>query len=173
MPGIDPTQALFIDTHGVVQNATFNANGAETATLWQGVTTNTNNFQSVTKFDNDGPFKASLDGAYSKANSTLQAAQADVEHGLYTNFAGNATSPAAPGCNNGASTCTTGNHGYEFIYANGGTSGLPSVNYLAPYADVLSNPNYTTFKSNWAWSNRTKQEQWSVKGDASVRARAS
>ena len=166
LPGIDPSMPYSIDSHGVVQSATVNANGAETATLWQGVTTNTNNFQLVTKYDNDGPFKASLDGAYSRANSTLQAAQADVEHGLYTNFAGNATSPTAPGCNNGASTCTTGNHGYEFVYANGGTSGLPSVKYLAPYADVLSNPNYTTFKSNWAWSNRAKQEQWSIKGDA-------
>ncbi len=76
--------------------------------MWQGVTTNTNNYQLVTKFDNDGPFKASLDGAYSKANSKLQAAQADVEHGLYIQFsAGVATSPAAPGCNNGASTCAT------------------------------------------------------------------
>ena len=166
LPGIDPSKPYNISTNGVVQNATFNANGAETATLWQGISTNTNNYQFVTKYDNDGPFKASLDGAYSRANSTLQAAQADVEHGLYNNFAGMATSPAAPGCNNGASTCTTGNHGYEFTYANGGTSGLPSVQYLAPYADVLSNPAYTTFKSNWAWSNRTKQEQWSIKGDA-------
>ena len=166
LPGIDPTKPFNIGSNGVVQNATFNANGAETATLWQGVSTNTNNYQFVTKYDNEGPFRASLSGAYSKANSTLQAAQADVEHGLYTNFAGQATSPAAPGCNNGASTCTTGNHGYEFSYSNGGKSGLPSVSYLAPYTDVLNNPAYTTFKSNWAWSNRTKQEQWSIKGDA-------
>ncbi len=167
LPGIDPTRPFAIDSNGVVQSATFNANGAETATLWQGVTTNANNYQFVTKFDNDGPFKASLDGAYAKANSTLQAAQADVEHGLYNNSFGNPTSPAAPGCNNGASTCATGNHGYEFTYANGGTSGLPSVSYLAPYTDILNNPAYTTFKSNWAWSNISAQKQWSIKGDLS------
>jgi iron complex outermembrane receptor protein len=165
LPGIDPTQPYSIDANGVVQNGTFNANGAETATLYQNNVAQANNYQWVTKFDDGGPLRGLLDGAYSHGTSNLQAAQADVEHGLYNTSAGVATSPTAPGCNNGASTCTAGNHGYEFSYANGGTSGLPAVSYLAPYADVLNNPNYTTFKSNWAWANLTDEKLYSIKGE--------
>ena len=71
-----------------------------------------------------------------------------------------ATAPTAPGCNNGQLCGPTGpgNHGYEFTYANGGSSGLPSVGYLP--ADVLSNPAYTTFKSNWAWANLTRSKNF-------------
>src|ERR1019366_2890652 len=77
-------------------------------------------------------------------------------------------SPAAPGCNNGGSTCVTGpgSHGYEFAWNNGGTSGLPSVSYLAPFANILSNPADTTFKSNWAWANLTSQHQFAIKINA-------
>lgn len=167
LPGIDPTQPYSIDSNGVVQSGTFNANGAETATLFQENKSEANNYQWKTKFDDGGPIRGLLDASYSKATSNLQAAQADVEHGLYTTSAGVATSPAAPGCNNGSSTCTnaTGSHGYEFTYANGGTSGLPSVSYLSPYADILNNPSYTTFKSNWAWANLTDNKQFALKGE--------
>ncbi len=170
LPGIDPTQPYAIDGNGVVQNGVFAANGAETATLYQHDISEANNLQWGTKYDDGGPFRADVNLAYARATSNLQAAQADVEHGLYNTFAGVPTSPAAPGCNNGAVTCPNppgpGNHGYNFSYSNGGTSGLPSVSYLAPYADVLSNPNYTTFKSNWAWANLSKQEQYSIRADA-------
>jgi TonB-dependent receptor len=165
LPGIDPTMPYSIDGNGVVQNGVFNANGAETATLFQGATDIAHNFQWVTKFNDGGPLRGDLDLSYANATSNLQADQADVEHGLYTTSAGVATSPGAPGCNNGASTCTnaTGSHGYEFAWNNGGTSGLPSVSYLAPFADVLSNPAFTTFKSNWAWANLTSQHQFAIK----------
>jgi iron complex outermembrane receptor protein len=167
IPGIDPTMPYSIDGNGVVQNATFNANGAETASLYQQNISQANNYQWVTKFNDGGPLRGIFDASYAHATSNLQAAQADVEHGLYTTGAGVATSPGAPGCNNGSSTCTnaTGSHGYEFTYANGGTSGLPSVNYLAPYANILNNPAYTTFKSNWAWANLTDNKQFAVKLD--------
>ena len=126
LPGIDPTQSYSIDPNGVVQQGTFNANGAETASLYQSDNTEANNFQWITKFDNGSPIRGIFDAAFSRATCNLQAAQADVEHGLYTTSAGVATSPAAPGCNNGASTCApgTGTHGYEFNYNNGGTLGL-------------------------------------------------
>src|SRR5271170_7073431 len=168
MPGIDPTMPYSIDGNGVVGLGTFNANGAETATLFQQNISEANNFQWNTKFDNGGPLRGIFDASFSHAFSNLQAAQADVEHGLYTASTGVPTSPAAPGCNNGSSTCTnaTGSHGYEFTYANGGTSGLPSVSYLAPYANILNNPAYTTFKSNWAWANLTSQHQFAIKLDA-------
>jgi iron complex outermembrane recepter protein len=168
LPAIDPTKPYSIDSNGVVQNGTFNSNGAETATLYQQDTDIANNFQWKTKFNNGGPLRGDLDLSYANATSNLQADQADVEHGLYTTSAGVATSAAAPGCNNGASTCTNGpgSHGYEFAWNNGGTSGLPSVSYLAPYANILSNPADTTFKSNWAWANLTSQHQFAIKLDA-------
>jgi iron complex outermembrane receptor protein len=167
LPGLDPTQPYSIDGNGVVQNATFNALGAETATLYQMNISQANNFQWLTKFDDGGPLRAIFDASFAHATSNLQAAQADVEHGYYATGAGMATAPTAPGCNNGQLCGATGpgNHGYEFSYANGGTSGLPSISYLAPYADVLSNPAYTTFKSNWAWANLTDQKNFAVKAE--------
>lgn len=160
--GLDPTQPYGIDGNGVLEYATMNANGAETATMYQHTTAMANNLQWKTEFDAGGPVRGKLDISWSQAQSDLEADQADIEHGLYNSFLGVATSPAAPGCNNGASTCATGNHGYEFGYTNGGTSGLPTVSYPS---DVLYNPAYATFKSNWAWSNKTTNTQWAVKGD--------
>jgi TonB-dependent receptor len=167
LPGLDPTQPYSIDGNGVVQRATFNALGAETATLYQQNISQANNFQWVTKFDGGGPLRGIFDASFAHATSNLQAAQADIEHGFYANGEGTATAPRAPGCNNGQLCGPTGpgNHGYEFSYANGGTSGLPSIGYLSPYADVLSNPAYTTFKSNWAWANQTDQKNFAVKGE--------
>jgi iron complex outermembrane recepter protein len=166
-PGIDPTQPYSIDGNGVVQNATFNALGAETATLFQENIAQANNFQWATKFDDGGPLRGIFDASFAHATSNLQAAQADVEHGLYDTGEGVAINPTAPGCNNGqlCATSTTGNHGYEFNYANGGTSGLPSASYTGANANVLSNPAYTVFKSNWAWANLTDQKNFAVKGE--------
>ena len=166
-PGIDPAMPYSIDPNGVIENATINANGAETATLYQNNISQANNFQWVTKFDDGGPLRGIFDASFSHATSNLQADQADVEHGLYDTGAGVPANPGAPGCNNGASTCTnaTGSHGYLFTYANGGTSGLPSVSYPAPYQNILNNPNWTLFKSNWAWANLTDNKQFAVKAD--------
>ncbi len=169
LPGIASNDPSSIDGNGVVQSATFNANGAETATLYQHNISEANNFQWLTKFDNGGPLHGSVDLAYAHATSNLQADQADIEHGLYETSSGVATSPAAPGCNNGAQTCggdPNASHGYLFSYSNGGTSGLPSVSYLAPLANILNNPAFTTFKSNWAWANLTDEKQFSAKADA-------
>jgi iron complex outermembrane recepter protein len=164
-PGINPTQPYSIDSNGVVQNATFNALGAETATLFQENISQANNFQWVTRFDDGGPLRGLFDASFAHATSNLQAAQADVEHGYYETGEGVPTAPTAPGCNNGqlCPTSTTGNPGYQFRYSNGGTSGLPSISYLP--GDVLSNPAYTTFKSNWAWANYTDEKNFAVKGE--------
>jgi iron complex outermembrane recepter protein len=167
IPGINPTLPYSIDPNGVVQSGTFNANGAETATLYQNNIAQANNFQWITKFNDGGPLRGIFDASFAHATSNLQADQADVEHGLYLTAAGVPTNPGAPGCNNGASTCTnaTGSHGYQFLYGNGGTSGLPSVSYLSPNQNVLNNPNSTLFKSNWAWANQTDNKQFAVKAD--------
>ncbi len=168
--GIDPTQPFSIDSNGIVQSATFMANGAETSTVYQDAVAHSNTVQLATNFKGDGPFSGDVGLSYAKAKSDLQASAADVEHGLYnySSPAGSgATSPAAPGCNNGGTSCTTGSHGYAFKWNNGGTSGLPSAVYPNSFGftDILSNPAYTTFKSNWAWANFTDEKNQAIKGN--------
>src|SRR5450631_3685162 len=154
-PGIDPSQPYSIDGNGVIQSATMQANGAETSTLYESNLTKANNFQFTTKFGGAGPITGDAGAAYATATGDYEAAQADVEHGLYAAFGSKAPSiqPGAPGCNNGANNCANGNHGYAWIWSNGGTSGLPSAGFPNNYgySNVLSNPAYTLFKSNWAW----------------------
>jgi TonB-dependent receptor len=164
IPGIDPTQPYAIDANGVVENGTFASTGAETATLYQHNISQSNNIQWRTDYDGGGPLHGSLDASYAYSTSDLEAAQADVEHGFYSAFSGAPTTPTAPGCNNFAPTCTnaTGNHGYVFNWTNGGTSGLPTINYPT---NVLDDPTTTLFKSNWAWANLTSQQQLAVKAD--------
>jgi iron complex outermembrane recepter protein len=168
-PGIDPSQPYSIDANGVIQSATMMANGAETATLYEQNNTTANNFQFNTKFGGSGALRGDAGFFYAKANGDYEADQADVEHGFYGAFGAAQPSiqPTAPGCNNGGNNCTNGNHGYAFVYSNGGTSGLPTVSYPNDfgYSDVLSNPAYTLFKSNWAWANKVDEKNWSIKGN--------
>ena len=168
-PGIDPTQPYSIDGHGVIQSATMLANGAETATLYESNNTKANNFQFNTRFEGSGPITGDVGAAYAKATGDYEAAQADVEHGFYGAFgsANPSIQPTAPGCNNGGNNCTNGNHGYAWIWNNGGTSGLPSASYPNNYGytNVLSNPAYTLFKSNWAWANTLDEKNWALKFD--------
>lgn len=166
-PGIDPSQPYSIDANGVIQSATMMANGAETATLYEQNNTTAHNFQLSTRFDGKA-LRGDAGLFYAKATGDLQADQADVEHGFYGAFQGPASIQAtAPGCNNGANSCNNGNHGYAFIYSNGGSSGLPTVSYPNNfgYTNVLSNPSYTLFKSNWAWANTVDEKNWALKGN--------
>ena len=173
-PGIDPSQPYSIDGNGVVQSATFMANGAETATLYESNKTTAHNVQFNTKFAGNGPVTGDFGLNYSKANGDYEAAQADVEHGFYGAFgsANPSIQPTAPGCNNGGNNCTNGNHGYAWNWNNGGTSGLPSAGYPNNYGytNVLSNPAYTLFKSNWAWANKVDEKNYSAKFDLHYRA---
>ncbi|MBV9062484.1 MAG: TonB-dependent receptor plug domain-containing protein, partial [Alphaproteobacteria bacterium] len=171
-PGIDPSQAYSIDGNGVIQSATMMANGAETATLYESNNTKANNFQFTTRIGGNGPVRGDVGLFYAKATGDYEADQADVEHGFYAAFNGpGSIQPTAPGCNNGANNCTNGNHGYAFLWNNGGTSGLPTVSYPNNYGytDVLSNPAYTLFKSNWAWANKVDEKNWAIKGNLSFR----
>jgi iron complex outermembrane receptor protein len=165
IPGIDPQYPYSIDGNGVVQHATFATNGAETATLFQGTSDHANNVQWVTDFDDGGPLRGTLGAYFSKAASNFQSAQQDIEHGLYETSTGAATSPGAPGCNNGGATCSTdpnASPGYVFNWTNGGTSGLPTISYPT---NVLSNPAWTTFKSAWAWASQGAEEQKALRLD--------
>jgi iron complex outermembrane receptor protein len=168
-PGIDPTQPYSIDGNGVIQSASMMANGAETSTLYEANHTKANNFQFSTHFGGDGPVTGNVGAAYAKATGDYEAAQADVEHGFYGAFgsANPSIQPTAPGCNNGANSCTNGNHGYEWTWSNGGTSGLPSVGFPNNfgYTSVMSNPAYALFKSNWAWANKLDEKNWALKFD--------
>ena len=167
-PGIDPSKSYSIDGNGVIQSATMMANGAETSTLYESNRTTANNFQFDTKFAGNGRFTGDLGFAYAKADGDYEAAQADVEHGYYGAFGGKGSiQPGAPGCNNGGNSCTNGNHGYSWVWNNGGTSGLPSATYSNNngYTDILSNPNYTLFKSNWAWANTVDEKNYAIKGN--------
>ncbi len=165
--GLDLSKPYSIDSNGVVTSGTFVATGAETATLYQQTQTEANNFQLGTDWDNGGPFRFKVDGAYSRATYVSEAAQADVEHGFYSAYGQTGSiQPNAPGCNNGGGACPgTGNPPYEFSYRSGGTSGLPSYNYLAPYADILTNPNYTLFKSNWAWADHNDAHNYAIRAE--------
>jgi iron complex outermembrane recepter protein len=168
-PGIDSTQPYSIDGNGVIQSATMMANGAETATLYESNHTKANNFQFNTRFEGSGPITGSVGAAYAKATGDYEAAQADVEHGFYGAFgsANPSIQPTAPGCNNGGNNCTNGNHGYAWIWNNGGSTGLPSASYPNNYGytSVLANPAYTLFKSNWAWANTVDEKNWALKFD--------
>jgi len=173
-PGIDPSQPYSIDSNGVIQSATMVANGAETATLYEQNSTTAHNFQLNTTFAGNDRVHGDAGLAYAKATGNYEADQADVEHGFYGAFgsANPSIQPTAPGCNNGANSCANGNHGYSFIYSNGGTSGLPTVSYPNNYGytDVLSNPAYTLFKSNWAWANKVDEKNWAIKGNLYFKA---
>ena len=166
-PGIDPSQPYSIDGNGVIQSATMMANGAETATLFEENNTTANNVQFNTKFIGTGSVTGDFGLAYAKAKGDYQADQADVEHGFYSAFGSASPSVqlAAPGCNNGSNNCTNGNHGYAWVWSNGGTSGLPSASYPNNYGytALLSNPAYTLFKSNWAWANKVDEKNYSAK----------
>ena len=172
-PGIDPSQPYSIDANGVIQSATMMANGAETATLYQDNVSQANNYQFNTVFGGSLSVTGDVGISYARATSDLQAAQADVEHGQYnSDYTGAAINPLAPGCNNGGNNCTNGNHGYAWTWSNGGTSGLPSAGYANSYGNtnILSNPDYTIFKSNWAWANKTEQDQTALKGNLKFKA---
>jgi len=165
MPGINASAPYNIDGNGVVTDAQFYLQGAETATLLQRQGSDANNVQWHTSFDNGGPLTATLDVSWAHANASLKAAQQDTEHGYYTATGQSASAaPTAPGCNNFSASCTTGNPAIKLQWNNGGESGLPTATYLAPYADVLSNPAYTLFKSAWAWANSSKQDQEAIRG---------
>ncbi|MBV8143676.1 MAG: TonB-dependent receptor plug domain-containing protein, partial [Gammaproteobacteria bacterium] len=174
-PGIDPSQSYSVDANGVIESATMMANGAETASLYEMNNTKANNFQLDTRFGSPGAVRGDFGLFYAKATGNYQADQADVEHGAYAAFGSPNPSiqPLAPGCNNGGNSCNNGNHGYAFLYNNGGTTGLPGVSYPNNYGytDVLSNPAYTLFKSNWAWANTVDEKNWAIKGNIYFRPR--
>lgn len=167
LPGINADKPYTIDSNGVVTAATFWLTGSETATLYQKSNSQADNVQWHNSWDNGGPLTGTLDVAWAHANAKLQAAQQDIEHGYYgaTGTPGSAA-PTAPGCNNFSINCAvgSGNPAFQVAWANGGMSGLPTAANLTPYADVLTNPNYTLFKSAWAWANQARQTEEAIRG---------
>jgi iron complex outermembrane receptor protein len=174
LPGINVDKNYDIDENGILGSGSFWMTGNEAATLYQHFNSDANNLQWHTSFDNGGPVTATLDISWARASSNLQAAQQDIEHGLYRGYSfvggvltsGVALAPTAPGCNNFSTTCEagTGNAAVEMNWDNGGKSGKPTANFGS--SDILTNPNYVLFKSAWAWANATKQIQDAMRGEA-------
>jgi TonB-dependent receptor len=71
-PGIDPSQPFTIDSNGVVQSATFMANGAETATLYQNQDAQSNTVHFTTRFTGDGPLTGDFGLFWAKATRSCR-----------------------------------------------------------------------------------------------------
>ena len=95
-----------------------------------------------------------------RQTSNLQAAQADVEHGLYTDQCRRCDLAGRARLQQRLLDLSqsTGDPEATAMSSTMRMAAPPACHqsrYLAPYADILSNPAYTTFKSNWAWANLT------------------
>jgi len=142
--------------------------------LYESNHTKANNVQFNTKFAGNGPVTGDFGLAYAKATGDYEAAQADVEHGFYGAFgsANPSIQPTAPGCNNGANNCTNGNHGYAFIWNNGGTTGLPSAGYPNNYGytNVTVQSGLYLIQIQLGWANTVDEKQYSFKFDLHAKA---
>ncbi len=173
--GLDPTMPYTIDPNGVVLSGTFMTHSAETAAMVEEDKNIGDNIQADVKYDNGGKFRISGKFAYGKGTMRSEFAQADVRpsgYGIDSSngwFNGN-TAILHPNYNYANPQGCGGNQGVPagakscaFTYTN--VKGLyPSVSYTTP--DLLTNPAYIVFKSNWAWDVKSKNDQWSARADA-------
>lgn len=153
-PGLDTTQPYQIDANGVLISGTIIANSAEAISFVKNTDIAADNFQLSFKFDNQGAWRASAAAAYSQADMDSNSANNDVRYTQYTvrgadgnTFAPNSAAPA----------------NYRYVYHNNGGT-LPSFS-LAGTPDLYTNPANGFFKSHWAFGDRTRSENWAVRGD--------
>jgi TonB-dependent receptor len=153
-PGLDTTQPFQIDGNGVLIGGTLIANSAEAISFVKNSDIGADNFQLSFKFDNQGAWRASAAAAYSEADMDSDSANGDVRYTRYTvrgsngvSFAPNASAPAS----------------YRYTYNNNGGT-LPSFS-LVGTPDLYTNPANGFFKSHWAFGDRTRSENWAVRGD--------
>lgn len=163
--GIDPSKPYSIDKNGVVRNATFLTNGAETNTLVQETSIKSDDVQFKGNYDTGGEWRGSVKLAYARGQSNMNTASADQERSAYgingnNGVFGNDATPDSPGCKAGIHC----NSPIGFSYANGDGE-VPEINYLAPWSDLLTNPAYGLFKSHWAFGSRAKNDQFSARAD--------
>lgn len=163
--GIDPGQPFVIDANGVVREATFRAAGVEVISFVQAAEAKSDNYQLDFAYDAGGPWRFGAKATYAQADLLSDSANNDVTKWAYAVPLPDAGSPT------GFSHQTTLTPGapslanlYTFRY-NNSNGYLPSVTYNAPFADVLTNPNYGLFKSHWAFGDRTDNEAYSLRGD--------
>jgi iron complex outermembrane receptor protein len=153
-PGLDTTQPFQIDGNGVLLSGTLVANSAEAISFVKNSDIVADNFQLAFKFDNQGAWRARAAAAYSQADQDSDSANSDVRYTQYTvrgadriSFAPNAAAPP----------------NYRYLYNNNGGT-LPSFS-LVGTPDLYTNPNNGFFKSHWAFGDRTRSENWAVRGD--------
>ena len=152
--GLDRTQPYEIDSNGVLLSGTIIANSAEAISFVKNTDITADNFQLSFKFDNQGIWRARAAAAYSQADMDSNSANADVRYTQYTvrgedgnSFAPNSSAPAS----------------YRYVYNNNGGT-LPSFS-LVGAQDLYTNPANGFFKSHWAFGDRTRSENWAVRGD--------
>jgi iron complex outermembrane receptor protein len=154
-PGIDTSQPYSIDGNGVLLNGVFTANSAEAISFVKNTEISSDNFQLGAKWDNGGAIRASVAGAYSKADQESGSANNDVRYTQYT--------VRAPGGGPGFAPNASAPRNYQFRYDNNGGE-LPSFSLLNN-SDLFTNPNNGFFKSHWAFGDTTDAENWSVRAD--------
>ena len=176
--GLDPSKSSSIDANGVVLAGTFMSKSAETAAMVEEDKNIADNIQFNAKYDDGGKLRISGKFAYGKGTMQSEFMQADVRpsgYGIYSGdtvaqsngtpaqFVGNLPGNhfANPlGC--GGNTSTPSSVSCAFSYTN--HDGLyPVVSYTTP--DLLTNPAYIVFKSNWAWDVKSKNDQLSLRTD--------
>jgi len=159
-PGLitnDPAFPYQIDSNGVLLRGTFTANSAEAISFVKNTDITADNFSLTFRFDNGGPVRFSVAGAYSTADQEGTDANNDVRYTQYgvrapgggAGFAPNATAPAT----------------YRFTYDNRNGE-LPSF-VLANNADLFTRPENGFFKSHWVFGDTTDVENWATRADIS------
>jgi TonB-dependent receptor len=168
--GPDPSQPFSVDPNGVVTEGTFRALGSEVNSNVQATDVKADNFQFSGRWDGGGQVRVNFKGSYSKATLGTLVADADVEKSQYafpnpdpsspTGWSSTAAlNPTAPGTS-GAGVGSP----YSFHYVNGNGK-FPTVTYLAPFADLLTNPAYSIFKSHWVFGIDNDNKQYAARAD--------
>jgi iron complex outermembrane receptor protein len=153
-PGLDTTRPYAIDGNGVLLSGTLTANSAEAISFVKNTEITSDNLQLRFDFDNNGPLRARVIAAYSKADQESASANNDVRYTRYGvrngTDAGLFPNAAAPA-------------NYQYTYDNRGGV-LPGFS-LVGNQDLYTNPANGFFKSHWAFGDQTEAKNWAVRGD--------
>ncbi len=153
------SQDAVIDSNGVLQSGTVQANSAEVISLVDVTNIKSDNLQFGIDWDNGSNFRANISANYSTADLNREVANADVrytQYGIRQTDPGGALINGVPG-NPGAPAT------WDFTYKNGD---FPTFGFGAGTADDLfTNPANGYFKSHWAFGDRSKVDGHSIKAD--------
>ncbi|MEO9599664.1 TonB-dependent receptor [Parasphingorhabdus sp.] len=148
-----------IDSNGVLQSGTVQANSAEVISLVDVTNVTSDNLQFGVDWDNGDNLRVNIAANYSTADLNREVANADVR---YTQYGVRATDPGGAliggVAGNPAAPAT-----WNFTYGNGR---FPTFGFGAGTSDDLfTNPANGYFKSHWAFGDRSKVDGHSIKAD--------